>query len=82
MEFMANLPRLLKKNTKGDPISDCTTCYNDILGAIESCGNVGDDTNEILLCVEAVLGTSADCVVSLDYFVQIKILSPISDLYL
>ena len=68
LELMANLPRLLKKNTKGDPITDCTKCYNDVLGAIESCGNLGDDTNAILVCVEAVIGTSADCVVGFDVF--------------
>jgi len=38
-------------------------CYNDVLAAIEDCGNLGDDTNEILVCVETILATSADCLV-------------------
>merc|ERR1719273_1093908 len=42
---------------------DCTKCYNDILTAIEDCTIDGQDTHEILVCVETVLETSADCLV-------------------
>merc|ERR1739846_37047 len=60
--FLANLPKLLKKDLKNDPITDCTKCYNDILGAIEDCTIEGQETHEILVCVETVLETIADCV--------------------
>ena len=42
---------------------DCTKCYNDVLSAIEDCTIDGQDTHEILVCVETVLETSADCLV-------------------
>jgi len=63
LQFLASLPKILKKDTKADPITDCTKCYNDVLSAIEDCTIDGQDTHEILVCVETVLETSADCLV-------------------
>merc|ERR1712038_2020460 len=63
LRVLSQLPKLLKKPVKGDPINDCMTCYNDVQSAIDHCGNVSDDVNEILACVESVLATSADCIV-------------------
>merc|ERR1711910_169325 len=48
LQVLANLPKLLKKDLKNDPITDCT---------IE-----GQETHEILVCVETVLSTTADCI--------------------
>ena len=63
MNILAHLPKLLKKDVKGDPIKDCTTCYNDVMSAIDHCGNLSNDTNEIIACVESILATLADCIV-------------------
>merc|ERR1712241_1562522 len=63
LQVLASLPKILKKDNKADPITDCTKCYNDILTAIEDCTIDGQDTHEILVCVETVLETSADCLV-------------------
>merc|ERR1712018_878096 len=51
LDFLVRLPQLLKKNVKGNPVTDCTACYNDIMSAIEDC----NDSEDILLA-------SADCV--------------------
>merc|ERR1711997_1449377 len=56
LQFFATLPKILKKDTKADPITDCTKCYNDVLSAIEDCTIDGQDTHEILVCVCDVLG--------------------------
>merc|ERR1711973_456176 len=63
LKVLASLPKILKKDVKNDPITDCTKCYNDVLKAIEDCDVDGQDTHEILVCVETVLETSADCIV-------------------
>merc|ERR1712038_1220087 len=63
LQFLATLPKILKKDTKADPITDCTKCYNDVLSAIEDCTIDGQDPHEILVCVGTVLETSADCLV-------------------
>merc|ERR1739844_759083 len=57
-------PKLMKKDIKNNPVTDCTKCYNDILLAIEDC-SIDDtaSTHEILECVETVLVTSSDCLV-------------------
>merc|ERR1712193_225829 len=62
LQFLATLPKILKKDTKADPITDCTKCYNDVLSAIEDCTIDGQETHEILVCVETVLSTTADCI--------------------
>merc|ERR1712156_437498 len=62
LQVLANLPKLLKKDLKNDPITDCTKCYNDVLAAIKDCTIDGQETHEILVCVETVLSTTADCI--------------------
>merc|ERR1712209_216558 len=52
LQFLASLPKVMKKDVKADPITDCTKCYNDILKAIEDCSIDGEDTHEILACVD------------------------------
>merc|ERR1719210_1431605 len=52
------MPKPLKKDVKGNPVTDCTACYNDIMSAIEDCNDSGD----IIKCVEDILLASADCV--------------------
>merc|ERR1712018_231759 len=47
---------------KRHPKHDCTKCYNDVLAAIEDCTIDGQETHEILVCVETVLTTTADCI--------------------
>merc|ERR1712045_405649 len=58
LQFLAKLPQLLRKNVKGDPIKDCTACYNEIMKAIEDC----TDAEDVMKCVEEVLLGVADCV--------------------
>merc|ERR1712071_291687 len=64
LQVLASLPKLMKKDIKNNPVTDCTKCYNDILLAIEDC-SIDDtaSTHEILECVETVLVTSSDCLV-------------------
>merc|ERR1712021_188450 len=64
LRVLASLPKLMKKDIKNNPITDCTKCYSDILLAIEDC-SIDDtaSTHEILECVETVLVTSSDCIV-------------------
>jgi len=58
LQFLAKLPQLLRKNVKGDPIKDCTACYNEIMKAIQDC----TDAEDVMKCVEEVLLGVSDCV--------------------
>ena len=57
IQILAKMPELLKKKVKGDPVTDCSKCFNEVINAIQNCSS--ETIDDIIDCAMSI----EDCMV-------------------